>query len=244
VLKKLVFSEVVLIGSTSDIGIALIEKLHFTEMPNIHLVGRNLPDKSKFLGMNANLKFYECDLSDANSVNRFVSDLTIFKRVDLVVLAVGVLPKENAEFDLTALEKTLQVNTVSSILFLSSFANKMNNESGGRIIVCSSVASMRPRLRNFSYGASKSALDFYAVGLQNKLKMSKVSIYILRPGFIFTKMTKKFDPAPFAISLDRLAYIAAKGIQKGNKVIYAPSQLRLLMNLVRFVPRRVFDRLG
>ncbi len=243
-LKEIVFSEVVLVGSTSDIGLAIIGNLALNENSTIHLVGRDLPIESKFLGRNAKIKFYKCDFSDSNAVNKFLENLTLFHKLDLVILAAGVLPQENTEYDLTIIENTLQVNTVSSILFLSSFANKMNLEGGGRILVCSSVASIRPRLRNFSYGASKSGLDFFAVGLQNKLKGSKVVIQILRPGFVFTKMTSEFNPAPFAISLEKLAHVAAKGVRQGKSVIYAPHQLKILMNLVRIVPRRLFDKLG
>jgi len=120
----------------------------------------------------------------------------------------------------------------------------MNENRGGKILVCSSVASIRPRLRNFSYGASKSALDFYAIGLQSKLSKSKVKISILRPGYVFTKMTKNFKPAPFSITLEVLARISIDGLFKNKKVIYVPWKLKFIMNLLRIVPRFIFNKLG
>jgi decaprenylphospho-beta-D-erythro-pentofuranosid-2-ulose 2-reductase len=120
----------------------------------------------------------------------------------------------------------------------------MNDNNRGRILVCSSVASIRPRIRNFTYGASKSALDFYTVGLQNKLKKSNVSVYLLRPGYVHTKMTMNFPPAPFAIGLDSVGKIVSSGLFKRKKIIYAPAKLRIIMNALRLVPRVIFNQLG
>ena len=120
----------------------------------------------------------------------------------------------------------------------------MNENGGGKILVCSSVSSIRPRLRNFSYGASKSALDFYAIGLQNRLSKSNLTISILRPGYVFTKMTKNFKPAPFSITSESLARISIDGLLKNKKVIYVPWKLKIIMNLLRIVPRFIFNKLG
>ena len=154
------------------------------------------------------------------------------------------MPEENSEFDLPSLGETLRVNSISSIICLSGFAKIMYENKGGKILVCSSVASVRPRLRNFSYGASKSALDFYAIGLQNRLSKSNLTISILRPGYVFTKMTKNFKPAPFSISLETLAKICVDRLLKNKKIIYAPWKLKIVMNLLRVVPRFIFNKLG
>ena len=242
--KKVLFNDVVLIGSTSDIGISIINKIPLYDKADIHLVGRRMPKKNIFQNPNSNLIFHKCDLSDITEVTNFLTNLSDFKRTELVILASGYLPEENSEFNLTSLGETFQINSISSIICLSGFAKVMKENKGGKILVCSSVASIRPRLRNFSYGASKSALDFYAIGLQNRLSKSKVKISILRPGYVFTKMTKNFKPAPFSITLETLARISIDGLFKNKKIIYAPWKLKILMNLLRIVPRFIFNRLG
>lgn len=236
--------EVVLVGATSDIGISIINKINLTDGATVHLVGRRFPDKKIFKDSDINLIFHKCNLGDIEEVTDFLKDLNVFKKAELVILTTGFLPDENSEFDLVSLKETFEVNAISSVMCLSGFSKVMNENNGGKILVCSSVASIRPRLRNFAYGASKSALDFYALGLQNKYKKSHLGISVLRPGFVFTKMTKRFKPAPFAIGLDSLAKIAVSGLLKKKKVIYAPLKLKLIMNLVRFLPRFIFDRLG
>jgi short-subunit dehydrogenase len=242
--KKVLFNDVVLVGSTSDIGISIINKIPLYDKANIHLVGRRMPEKNIFQNPNLNLVFHKCELSDIPEVTNLLTNSSDFKRTELVILAAGYLPEENSEFDLTSLGKTFQINSISSIICLSGFAKIMNENRGGKILVCSSVASIRPRLRNFSYGASKSALDFYAIGLQSKMSKSKVKISILRPGYVFTKMTENFKPAPFSITSETLARISVDGLFKNKKVIYVPWKLKIIMNLLRIVPRFMFNKLG
>jgi len=242
--KKGIFKDVVLVGSTSDIGIAIINKIPLYDKADIHLVGRRMPEKKSFRNPNLNLIFHKLDLGDITEVTNLFTKLSYFEETELVILAAGFLPEENSEFDLPSLGETLRVNSISSIICLSGFAKIMYENKGGKILVCSSVASVRPRLRNFSYGASKSALDFYAIGLQNRLSKSNLTISILRPGYVFTKMTKNFKPAPFSISLETLVRISVDGLLKNKKIIYAPWKLKIVMNLLRVVPRFIFNKLG
>jgi decaprenylphospho-beta-D-erythro-pentofuranosid-2-ulose 2-reductase len=241
--NKSKFSEIALVGSTSDIGISIINNLTLGDNAKLHLIGRQIPENHIFRNKQIKFIFHKCDLSNSLEVKEFLSDLSKFNGLNLVLIAAGFLPEEDSEFNLNDIQKTFQINSLSSIMFLSSFTRLMNSNRGGNILVCSSVASIRPRIRNFTYGASKSALDFYAVGLQNKQRKSNVSISILRPGFVFTKMTSNFKPAPFAINLNSLGKIASKGLMKGKKVIYAPSKLKVVMNILRFMPRFFFNRL-
>lgn len=238
-----IYSEIALVGSTSEIAISILNNLALSDHAIVHLIGRQIPDNHIFRNKQIKFIFHKCDLNNSLEVTEFLSDISGFKGLNLVLIAAGFLPEENSEFNLDDIQKSFQINSLSSIMFLSSFTRLMNDNRGGNILVCSSVASIRPRIRNFTYGASKSALDFYAVGLQNKQKNSHVSISILRPGFVFTKMTSNFKPAPFAINLNSLGKTASKGLMKGKKVIYAPSKLRVIMNILRIVPRFIFNRL-
>ena len=238
------YKNIVLIGSTSDIGIAIINQLKLDDHSTIHLIGRKKPDINEFINQTVNIEFQQCDLGKTNEVLDIANKVQKLHDLDLVIISAGVLPKENSEFDLKSLDETILVNSLSSIILVSSFARNMNEQSGGQILICSSVASIRPRDRNFTYGASKSALDFFAVGLQNKLKKSEVRISILRPGYVFTKMTKNFKPAPFSTKLGVVAEIAVNGLLKEQKIIYAPRKLKIIMNFVRILPRSLFDKLG
>ena len=154
------YKEVVLVGATSDIGISIINRINLTDGATVHLVGRRFPDKKIFKNSNLRLVFHKYDLGDIVEVANFLKDMNLFKKAELVILATGFLPDENSEFDLVSLKETFEVNAISSVMCLSGFSKVMNENHGGKILVCSSVASIRPRSRNFTYGASKSAFKF------------------------------------------------------------------------------------
>src|SRR5262249_58611376 len=66
----------------------------------------------------------------------------------------------------------------------------------GSIVVLSSVAGGRARRSNFVYGSTKAGLDAFFQGLGDALAGSGVSVMIVRPGFVHTKMTAGGEPAP------------------------------------------------
>ena len=109
-----------------------------------------------------------------------------------MILAAGYLPDENSEFILKNIIKSSTINTISPALFLVAVAKKMMRSGSGDILVVSSVASIRPRIRNFTYGSSKAAIDFFSIGLANKLLKAGVFVCILIPGYVHTKMTANF----------------------------------------------------
>ena len=238
------FNNVVLIGADSDIGISIINQLPLSDNAKLHMIGRTKPCKNRFKKFNISTEFEYCDLENFSNVKEVFNDPSKFIHCDLVIFAAGYLPNENSELDSENVRKTLVVNALALIYLLSGFVRIMNDGKKGQILVLSSVASTRPRTKNFTYGASKATLDFYSVGLQNKYKHSNIKITIARPGFIFSKMTSKFKPAPFAIDLHLCAKIIVNGLLKEKKIIYVPKKLKAIMGVIRLLPRPIFDILG
>jgi decaprenylphospho-beta-D-erythro-pentofuranosid-2-ulose 2-reductase len=238
------FRNVVLIGADSDIGIAMVNQLPLADNAKLYLIGRTEPANNRFNNLNLTRKFEYCDFENLSDVKSIFNDPSKFPKIDLVILAAGYLPTENLELDLESVEKTIVINSLASIVFVSGFMKLMNDGRKCQILVLSSVASLRPRIRNFTYGASKAILDFYSIGLQNKFEKSNVAISIARPGFVFSKMTSNFVPAPFALELQVTAKILVNGLLKKKRIIYAPRKLKVVMVLVRYLPRIVFNKLG
>jgi len=242
--KSKSFSTVVLIGSTSEIGIAILSKLNYTSTSKIVFIGRKVPKQTIYSTSNQEVEFIECDLLENEAVNNALKSLEKLNSIDLVIVAAGYLPLENQEFNCLEVHKALMINAVSIPLIIASVMKIMQYQTSGKILLISSVAAMRPRIRNFTYGASKNTADFFTVGLINKFRNSKTRVKILRPGFVYTKLTRDFKPAPFAISSQEVAKIAVQGIFKKQEVIYAPKKLRVVMLILKILPRSIFNRLG
>ena len=107
----------------------------------------------------------------------------------------------------------------------------------------SSVAGERARKSNFVYGSSKAGLDAFCQGLGDSLVGTGVRIVIVRPGFVHTKMTEGLEAAPLSTDADTVADAIVAGLGRGSETIWVPAPLRIVMSVLRHVPRPVFRRL-
>lgn len=235
------YKHVVLVGATSEIGLAIVDKLAQDEKLHITLIGRRCPAVQRF--NTGNVVFIKCDLEDAEEVEEVASQISTLESISVAIVAAGILPPENSDLDLKILKKTLTVNSLSTTLFLAALTQRLENQSFGKLIYISTVAAVRPRIRNFAYGASKVTADFYAIGLRAKYKSGGTDVHVLRPGYVRTRMSNNFRPAPFATDVETVARITVKMIHGNQRVIYTPRILRLIFIILKLLPYRLFSRL-
>lgn len=236
---------VVLVGSTSEIGLSILNALNLDCKSEIMLIGRKKPHANELLGLPKNLQFVSIDLEREEDLKKLKITLNSLNTIDLAIVASGYLPPENCDTDPIYVTKALKVNSLGIVTLLAALSEKISNQGkSGHILYISSVAATRPRIQNFTYGASKKTADFFAEGLSFKYRNQELYVHTLRPGFVFTKMSKDFKPAPFAIGPREVAVAAARGMRRGRRVIYAPSILTFVMKALRLMPRIIFDRLS
>jgi decaprenylphospho-beta-D-erythro-pentofuranosid-2-ulose 2-reductase len=241
--KKSKYRTVVLFGSTSEIGLEVVKELHLDYPSNFFLVGREQPDLEPFIKRFTNVSFIQCDFLDYSKVKKVISGIFENNPPDIALLAAGILPPENHELDCESVARTLEFNSLAMITLLSQVANRFVGFKNGTILVFSSVAAQRPRLKNFTYGASKASLDFFAVGLAQKIQNQGVIIKVLRPGYVFTRMSRDFPPAPFAITKEIAAKEIVKSLRDNNVTVYIPKKLRFFFFILRALPWYLFSKL-
>ncbi len=240
----------VVFGGTSEIAAQLLDRLVAEQCRRVVLAGRNRRSlelsaarlRSSGAGHVETIVFDATELDDVGSVVER-SFAALNDRVDLVVVAVGALGEQSVdEIDPHRIIEQITVNFTWPAAATTEAARRLRATGQGRIVVYSSVAGVRIRRANFVYGAAKAGLDGFAQGLADALRGSGVSLHIVRPGFVFTKMTAGRAPAPFAVSPAAVASATLQGIERNKSVIWVPTSLRFVVTVLRHLPRSAWRR--
>jgi decaprenylphospho-beta-D-erythro-pentofuranosid-2-ulose 2-reductase len=241
----------VVFGGTSDIARAIVERLVRAGCTNVVLAGRDAAvltqaaDEAREAGATqvAQVAFDALNVAEASSVvDQCFSAAE--GDVDLVLMAVGVLgDQQHDELDARATADVLTATTVWPAAALAASFEKLQHQGQGQVVVLSSVAGVRVRRANYVYGAAKAGLDAYAVGLSEAARGTGVDVYIVRPGFVHTRMTEGLPAAPFSTDKGAVADAVLQGLERGQTIIWAPTPLRYVFTAFRFLPQAVWRRL-
>jgi decaprenylphospho-beta-D-erythro-pentofuranosid-2-ulose 2-reductase len=240
---------VLVLGGTSDIGLAIVHRLEGPMLRNVVLACRN-PDAAATsvdaltsAGVTATAVRFDATQPETHAA--LVSD--VVDRVgdlDVVVLAFGVLGEQTVfDDDPAAAARAVTVNYTGAVSAGLAVAAQLRKQGHGRLVVLSSVAGERVRAANFVYGSSKAGLDGFAQGLGDSLVGSGASVLVVRPGFVKSSMTEGMKPAPFATTPGAVADAVVKGLRSGRRTVWAPGILRYVFMTLRHLPGFVFRRL-
>lgn len=164
--------------------------------------------------------------------------------LDLVLVAFGVLgDQDDFDDDIAAAVGAVEVNFVAGVSTGLAAVKQMKRQGHGTLVFLSSVAGERVRQSNLVYGSSKAGLDGFAQGLGDRVAGDGIDVMVVRPGFVATKMTEGMDPAPFSTTPEAVADSIVGGLEKRSHTVWSPPVLRLVMFVVRHLPRAVFRRM-
>lgn len=239
-----------LLGGTSEIGLAIVERLaRGRRLDRVVLASRastgrqDAEHRVKETGV-GRVECLHLEAADTASHEAVIAAAGAAGDLDVVVVAIGVLPDNEAALaDPAKAVDAALVNYVGAMSLTLHAANHLKAQGHGVIVVLSSVAAERPRRANFVYGSTKAGLDSVAVGLSESLRGTGVSVLVVRPGFVRTRMTQGLTPAPLSTNPDVVAEAVARNLTGGSRIIWVPGQLRGVMFVLRHLPQRLFRRL-
>ena len=148
------------------------------------------------------LHYVKLDVADAAAIDRYRPP---FSRLNVLVLAQGIVIYKRGEFKTDAFRRVVEVNLVS----LMSCADKFHDmlaATKGALIIISSTAAFHATRGNPAYNASKSG----AVGLTRSLAQAwaadGIRVNGIAPGLVATKLTTVTtdDPQRLAAALERI----------------------------------------
>lgn len=239
---------VLLMGGTSEIGLAVVEAFASDRPMRVVLAAR---PSGRLDAARARLEelgcavetvpFEACALdTHADVVRRAFTGGDI----DVAVVAFGVLgDNEQAWTDVDAAVELAQVNFTAAVSVGVALAERLKAQGHGALVALSSVAGERVRRANFVYGSTKAGMDAFYTGLTEALRPFGVGVTVVRPGFVHTRMTEGRKPAPLSTTPAAVAAVVVAAVRARTELVWAPSPLRFVMSALRHVPRAVFRRL-
>jgi decaprenylphospho-beta-D-erythro-pentofuranosid-2-ulose 2-reductase len=236
---------ILLLGGTSEIGLAIIAALRAPRDTQVLLAGR---DEQRLTAAGKELAFQATPMAfDALSVatHQAVIDQAFADGpVDLVIAATGLLtPQAELDRDPLLAAQMIDTNFTSHVTTVLAAAAKMRAQRTGTIVVLSSVAAVRPRKANFVYGAAKAGLDAFARGLTDALEGTGVRVLLVRPGFVIGRMTAGMSAAPLSSTPEQVGAAVAAALAGSRAQVWVPRSLGLFATLLRLMPRPLWRKM-
>jgi decaprenylphospho-beta-D-erythro-pentofuranosid-2-ulose 2-reductase len=241
--------KVVLLGGTSEIGLAILSAMSLDAGTEVILAGRDpqrLEAAGKSLHLPRPVTVARYDALETGGHQAFADGICAGGVPDIVIAASGVLiPQDEAERDVRLAATMIETNLTGHVTLLLAFGEAMRRRGSGTLVVLSSVAAVRPRRFNSVYGATKAALDAFARGYADSLHGSGVRVLLVRPGFVTGKMTEGMSPAPLATTPDGVGKAVAAALRggQGSSVVWVPAPLAALATVMKLIPRPVWRKL-
>ncbi|MEZ0065366.1 decaprenylphospho-beta-D-erythro-pentofuranosid-2-ulose 2-reductase [Streptacidiphilus sp. MAP12-20] len=237
-----------LLGGSSEIGLATARRLVAGRVRVVHLAGRPSPaldaaaDELRALG--AEVSVHDFDAAAVDSHETVLGKIFAEGDIDVTLLAFGVLgDQQRDEREPMAAASVAQVNYLGAVTSGLVCAQALRRQGHGALVVLSSVAGERARRSNFIYGSTKAGLDAFAQGLGDSLQGTGARVMVVRPGFVRTRMTEGMKEAPLATTADAVAEAIVTGLRRGTETVWVPGALRYVMSGLRHVPRALFRKL-
>ena len=243
-------NRVLLLGGSSEIGLAILRRLGRDGPVTPYLVGRDRDRLQRALSEleRDGLLGGELDVVDAEDLESHEQVIArAFERTggfDTVVLAIGVLGGQaGLDADRAEALEVMRVNFAGSGSLMLEALRRLRDQGSGTLVVLSSVAGERARAGNAIYGAAKAGLDALAQGLADAAEGTGVRVLVVRPGFVTTRMTAGLEQAPMATSPEAVAEATVGALGSGAHTVWVPGRLRLVFAILRHLPRGIFRRL-
>lgn len=134
--------------------------------------------------------FENVDVTDRSSLEALSQELGQTK-IDVLINNAGIMLDEPfPELDFDAIRKQIEVNALGPLLVISILRDHLGPGSKA-VFITSRMGSIGDNQSGGYYGyrMSKAALNMAVVNLSHDLRSAKISVAVLHPGMVATRMT-------------------------------------------------------
>ena len=182
------------------------------------------------------------DLRDPRSIETAAQAAA---EVDGIIYCAGAYDPMSAQnWDIEASVQMTEVNFTAALRVLGGVVPGFAARNHGHVVLIGSLAGYVGLPGAIGYGSSKAALMHLGECLQADLKGTGVTVQVINPGFIRTRLTEKNDFAmPMILDADDAAARCVAAMRSGHLMSSFPAPFAWLFRLAALLPRRVARRL-
>ena len=182
------------------------------------------------------------DIADRDSVTQAWGQLG---RIDGMIFLAGVYwPQSAKAWNGPEVEAMFDINLTGAARVLAHVVPDFVARDTGHIVLTGSLSGFRGLPGAIGYAASKAGLYSLAESLDGDLKDTGVSVQLINPGFIRTRLTDKNDfTMPFIMDPDPAAEIFFDHMRRGGFARSFPTVFSLVFRLSALLPHRLYRRL-
>jgi decaprenylphospho-beta-D-erythro-pentofuranosid-2-ulose 2-reductase len=241
---------ILLLGGTSEIGLAICERYLRTTPARVILAampddpGRDDAVAQMQAAGATDVELIDFEALDTETHPKVIDEAFAKSDVDVAIIAFGLLgDAEELWQNQRKAVQIAEVNYTAAVSVGVLVGEKMRAQGFGQIIAMSTVAGERVRRSNFVYGSTKAGLDGFYLGLGEALRPYGVRVLVIRPGQVRTRMSAHIKEAPLTVDKEDVAELAVRSAAKGKDLVWAPPAFRYVMIVLRHIPRPIFRKL-
>lgn len=170
---------------------------------------------------------FDCDVCDEYNVKKAVDEvLKHTDHIDVVISNAGYGISGAIEFTLTDdARHQFDVNFFGAHNLVKAVLPVLRKQNGSKIIFTSSVAAIFAIPYQAFYSASKSAINAYALALQNEVREFGIQVSVLMPGDVATGFTGAREKSESGKEIYTHIHTAVQAMEKDEQAGMKPMQL-------------------
>lgn len=232
------------VGASSGIGLAVAQK-YAQQGHSVWISARSEITLTDICADSENLLPLAVDVTDDASLQSATAHIqSVSGSLDKVIINAGTCEYiDSYEIERDKIRRVFETNFFGALNVVHACLNLLRQSVQSKavqhpqLVFVSSSVTYQALPRAGAYGASKSALRYFAETLRADLVHEGIDVRVVSPGFVKTPLTDKNDfPMPFLLTVDNAANRIVKGLSSNAFDIHFPKRFTIILKFLSLLP--------